>query len=91
MLNQLGRLACCIVLFMGSSLVFAQDSVSEGSDEEYERRGDSKFYVCTATATDDSGLFFMGMSHNMADAYIKAMNACTRQKRICTVSCEAQL
>lgn len=83
MLSRLGQLFFFSAMFVGTSFAGTSDLEFTGHE--------SKFYVCTAYVTDDSGLFFMGMGRNMADAYAKAMNSCIRQKRTCTVSCEAQL
>ena len=49
---------------------------------------DPRFYVCTASANDDSGLFFLGMDRTLATAYGKASDICNRQAKICTITCE---
>lgn len=49
-------------------------------------RGISMWY-CRADARDDSGLFFLGMGRDRANAYVQALESCSRQNRVCTITC----
>ena len=45
-------------------------------------------WICTATVTDDSGLFYLGIGHSYAEAYSKAQEACSRSRHTCITTCE---
>ena len=49
-------------------------------------RGITMWY-CRAEARDDSGLFFLGMGRDRANAYVRALETCSRQNRVCTINC----
>ena len=65
---------------------FAQENEDfESQDEVFE--DDLRFWTCRADARDDSGLFFLGIGPTQADAYVRALEACSRQNRVCTINC----
>jgi hypothetical protein len=69
-----------------SCSAFAQESEDiESQDDAFE--SDLRFWTCRADARDGSGLFFLGMGPTRADAYVRALEACSRQNRVCTINC----
>ncbi len=46
------------------------------------------YWVCTATALDDSSVFFWDMGNSRSEAYKKALARCSRAGRKCDISCE---
>jgi hypothetical protein len=50
--------------------------------------GKANHWVCTATAWDDTSVFFWAMAKTRAEAYRKAMHKCERAERTCDSSCE---
>lgn len=47
-------------------------------------------WICRATAMDNSGLFFLGMGRNYAEAYVRANENCNRAGRFCRINCQPQ-
>jgi hypothetical protein len=48
-------------------------------------------WTCRATATDGSGIFFLGIGRTQAEAYTKALETCNRQRRSCIITCDPNM
>ena len=88
------KIVAAVALLITASGAFAEDGEgSRGRGGRGGRRGDSEMqmWYCRADARDDSGLFFYGMSRDRANAYVDALEACSRANRSCMINCSNEM
>jgi hypothetical protein len=77
------------VLVFGSVAALANDPHrgEKRGGLEYFDRHPPRSWTCRAEATDNSGLFFLGMGRTYGEAYARANETCNRARRICRIDC----
>ncbi|MFW7378476.1 MAG: hypothetical protein ACOH5I_06710 [Oligoflexus sp.] len=51
----------------------------------------NEYWTCRADATDGTGVFFLGMGRTRADAYVRALETCSRMNKHCRITCHPEI
>lgn len=73
----------------GSMTALANNPYRAGSRRGFEGhdRHPTRTWICRAEATDNSGLFFLGIGRTYGEAYARANETCNRARRMCQINC----
>ena len=85
------KIAAAVALLITASGALAQNGQGRRRGNGDFGDNDTEIWYCRADAKDDSGLFFYGTSRDRANAYVNALEACSRANRFCMINCSTSM